>query len=352
MPSSDDRAFFERALEASIRIGLVGLLIIWCFHVVRPFIHPMVWGIVLAIAVQPAYGRLRGVLGGRQRLAAAVLVTVSLLLLAAPSVLIATSVVESAADLTQKLHEGAIRLPPPPASVGGWPLVGAGLYALWSTASQNLEAALGQARPLVKAVGERILSGSASAGSGIVMFALSIVIAGALLSHGERASDAARRIARRLTPERGDELVDLTRDTVGSVTLGILGVALIQGVLAGIGLLIAGVPAAGLWALLVVFIAVAQMPTVLVLGPIIVYVFATSSAVTGVLFAVWSLVVAFSDNALKPFLLGRGVDVPVLVIFLGAMGGFILEGIVGLFAGAVVLAVGFTLFKAWLEDAS
>jgi predicted PurR-regulated permease PerM len=182
------------------------------------------------------------------------------------------------------------------------------------------------------------------------MFALSIVIAGVLLSYGDRASDAARRIARRLAHERGDELVDLTRDTVESVTLGILGVALIQGLLAGIGLLVAGVPAAGLWALLVLLLAVVQIPTVLILGPIIVYVFATSSTVIAVPFAIWSLAVGFIDNFLKPMLLGRGVDVPMLVIFMGAIGGFVLQGILGLFAGAVVLAVGFTLFKAWLED--
>jgi predicted PurR-regulated permease PerM len=183
------------------------------------------------------------------------------------------------------------------------------------------------------------------------MFALSIVIAGVLLSNGDGVKDTSRRIARRLVHERGDELIDLTRDTVESVTLGILGVALIQGVLAGIGLLAAGVPAAGLWALLVLLMAVIQLPTVLLLGPIVVYVFATSSTMIAVLFAIWSLTVAFSDNLLKPLLLGRGVNVPMLVIFMGAIGGFILEGILGLFAGAVVLSVGFTLFKAWLEEA-
>lgn len=351
MPSSEDRAFLVRATEASIRIGLVGLLVLWCFHVARPFIQPMLWGIILAVAVQPAYLRLCRVLGGRQRLAATVLVVGSLLLLTVPSVLITTSLVESAAELAGKLHEGEIRIPPPPSAVADWPVVGARLHALWTTASQDLEAALGQALPLVKTTGQTILSGSASAGFGIVMFALSIVIAGVLLSYGDRATGAARRIARRLTPERGDELIDLTRDTVESVTLGILGVALIQTVLAGIGLLVAGVPAAGLWALLVLLLAVVQIPTVLVLGPIVVYVFATSSPVIAVPFAAWTLAVAFSDNVLKPLLLGRGVEVPMLVIFMGAIGGFILEGIIGLFAGAVVLAVGFTLFKAWLEDA-
>lgn len=350
MPS-EDRAFLARSTEASIRIGLVALLVFWCFNVVRPFLQPMLWGIILAIAVQPAHLALCRLLGGRRRLAAAVLVVGSLLLLSVPSVLITTSLVESVAGLAGRLHAGELAIPPPPPSVAEWPVVGDPLHALWDAASENLEAALTEARPLLRTAGQWILTGSASAGFGIVMFALAIVIAGVLLSYGERAPDAARRIARRLTPERGDELVALTRNTVRSVTLGILGVALIQAVLAGIGCLFFGVPAAGLWALLVLLLAVVQIPTVLVLGPLVVYGFATSSTGMAVAFAVWSLVVGFSDNILKPLLLGRGVEVPMLVIFLGAIGGFILEGIIGLFAGAVVLAVGFTLFRAWLEEA-
>ena len=350
MPSTEDRAFFKRALETSIRIGLIALLVIWCFQVVRPFIQPIVWGIILAIAVRPAHLRLGRVMGGRERLAATILVVGSLLLLIVPSVMITTSLVESATELAGKLEEGEIKVPPPPAAVADWPIVGERLHALWSTASRNLEAALGQATPLLKAMGHWILSSAAAAGFGIVMFALSIVIAGVLLSYGDRATDRARRIARRLVQERGDELVKLTGDTVESVTRGILGVALIQGLLAGIGLLVAGVPAAGLWALLVLLMAVVQIPTVLLLGPIIVYVFATSSTVIAVLFAIWSTAVGLSDNVLKPMLLGRGVDVPMLVIFMGAIGGFILEGIIGLFVGAVLLAVGSKLLQLWLED--
>ena len=350
MSPTEDRAFLRRALETSIRIGLIALLVIWCFQVVRPFIQPIVWGIILAIAVHPAHLRLGRVMGGRERLAATILVVGSLLLLIVPSVMITTSLVESATELAGKLEEGEIKVPPPPAAVADWPIVGERLHALWSTASRNLEAALGQASPQLKAIGHWILSSAAAAGFGIVMFALSIVIAGVLLSYGDRATDRARRIARRLVQERGDELVKLTGDTVESVTRGILGVALIQAVLAGIGLLVAGVPAAGLWALLVLLMAVVQIPTVLLLGPIIVYVFATSSTMIAVLFAIWSIAVGLSDNVLKPMLLGRGVDVPMLVIFMGAIGGFILKGIIGLFVGAVVLAVGYTLFQAWVED--
>ena len=198
-------------------------------------------------------------------------------------------------------------------------------------------------------MGSWALEAGASAGFGIVVFALSIVLAGVLLASGEPAADAARRIAERLVPDRGAEIVALAGGTVQSVTRGILGTAFIQSFLAGIGLLAAGVPAAGLWALLVLLFAVVQLPPLLVLVPIIVWVFASKSTGVAVLFAIWSTAVGASDNVLKPLLLGRGSDVPMAVIFIGAIGGFMRAGLIGLFVGAVVLAVGHNLFKWWLE---
>jgi predicted PurR-regulated permease PerM len=350
MTSNEDRAFEGRAVETSVRIGLLALLVFWCFAIVRPFLQPIVWGFILAIAARPAHTRLRDALGGRGKLAATILVAGTLLLMAVPSVMITTSLVESAAGLAGQLEAGALRVPPPPPGVADWPIIGDPLHAFWATANRNLEAALAEARPMLLTAGRGALAQGASAGVGILLFALSIVIAGVLLATGQRAPDAARRIARRITPARGDELVTLTQNTVSSVTVGILGVALIQAVLGGIGLLVAGVPAAGLWALFVLLFAVVQLPTILIFAPIIVYVFATASTGLAVVFTVWSLAVAFSDNILKPLLLGRGAPVPTLVIFMGAIGGFILQGIIGLFVGAVVLAVGYTLFQAWLEE--
>lgn len=345
MPTTEDRVFSYRAVETSIRIGLIALLVVSCFQVVRPFVQTIIWGIILAIAIHPIYVRLVRVMGGREKLAAAALVLSSLLLLIIPLVMITTGIVESAAELADKLHEGEIAVPPPPVAVADWPIFGGRLHDLWATASQSLEAALHQVIPHL-AAGQRALS----AGIGIAMFALSIAIAGVLLSYGDRATNGAHRIARRLAPERGDELVALTGVTVQSVTRGILGVAAIQAFLAGIGMLAVGLPLAGVWALLVFLVAVVQIPALLVLGPIIAYVFATSSTIVAVLFCVWALAVSLSDNVLKPILLGRGVDVPMLVIFVGAIGGFILGGIIGLFVGAVLLAVGYTLFNAWVED--
>jgi len=350
MPSAEDRAFFKRALESSIRIGLILFLVVWCFEIARPFLQPIVWGIILAIATQPLYAGLCRLVGGRRRLAAATLVVGALLVLVIPSVLLTTNLVESATQLAESVEAGTLEVPPPPSGVADWPIVGGRVHALWAAASQNLDAALDPLHPQLKAVGGWMLGTATSAGFGLVVFALSIVLAGVLLASGERAADAARRVAERVVPDRGAELVALARDTVQSVTGGILGTAFIQAFLAGLGLLAAGVPAFGLWALLVLLLAVVQIPTLLVLAPLIVWVFASSSTGVAVTFAIWMTAVGLSDNVLKPLLLGRGSDVPMVVIFIGAIGGFMRAGIIGLFVGAVVLAVGHSLFKWWIES--
>jgi len=350
MESTESRASFRNVLEISLHLAVVALVIVYCFQVVRPFIQLFVWGAILAIALRPIFRRLQGVLGGRTGLAAACLVVGFLLLLTVPSILITASLVESATDLAGQLESGTSPVPPPPSSLAGWPIVGEKLYSLWSTASQDLDAALEQAGPLVKSAVGLVLSAGASAGMAVGVFALSIVIAGVLLAYEEPVARVVHKITGRIFDARGEQLVGLSLGAVESVTRGILGVALIQAVLSGIALVWVGVPGAGLWILLVLLLAVVQIPTILLLGPIVAYVFATSSTLVAVPFAIWTLAVAFSDNVLKPLLLGRGAEVPMLVIFVGAIGGFILEGIIGLFTGAVALSVLFTLFNAWLDD--
>ena len=194
------------------------------------------------------------------------------------------------------------------------------------------------------------MSAAAGAGVGILKFVVSIIIAGVLLANAEGAHQAALAFFTRLAGERGPKFVGLAGATVRSVAQGILGVAIIQSLLAGLGCLVVGVPGAGLWALLVLILAVVQLPTILVLGPVIVYVFSTSSTITAVLFAIWSVLVGISDAFLKPLFMGRGVDVPMLVIFIGAIGGFIASGIIGLFVGAIIFTAGYKLFLGWLNE--
>lgn len=343
-----ERQFLRRAIEASVRIALIAMVALWCFEIVRPFVQPILWGVILAIAMYAPYRKLAQGLGGRRKLAAGLLALVALLVLLGPTVALSKSLVETAAALAHQFNEGTIRVPPPPSGVADWPIIGDQLHQYWSLAASNLEAALQQIAPQLKELGLWMISTAARAGVGIVQFAISIVIAAVFLASARSASATAERILTRLVGDRGAELAEIAGQTVMSVTRGILGVAAMQSLLAGIGFLAVGVPAAGLWTLMVLVVAIVQIPAMIILLPIVLYVFSTHSTPVAAIFTVWSVLVALSDSVLKPLLMGRGVDIPMLVIFLGAIGGFLMNGIIGLFVGAVVLALGYNLFTAWL----
>jgi predicted PurR-regulated permease PerM len=264
--------------------------------------------------------------------------------------MLAGTLIESARELAAQLREGQLQIPPPPESVATWPVIGQPLAAFWELASVNLEEALERIGPQIKAVGVWLLAVAGGVGFGLLQFVFAIVISGVLLAYakgGERAADA---IAVRLIGEQGPKFADLAGATVRSVSRGILGVALIQAILAGLGFLAVGLPAAGLLALLCLFLAVIQIGIAVVTIPAIIYIFATADTLPAVLFLVWAVFVTALDNVLKPILLGRGVQVPMAIIFVGAIGGFLAHGIIGLFVGSVVLALGYTLFRAWLRE--
>jgi predicted PurR-regulated permease PerM len=348
--SSHDKLFLSRALEATIRIGLILLLAAWCFQIVQPFIIPVVWGIIIATATYPAYRWLEGALGGRRGIAATLFTLLMMVILITPTLKLAETLVNGSSLLSGYLEGESLRIPPPPESIANWPIIGEPLAGFWSLASENLGAALQQIAPQLKAFGGWLLKAAAGAGLGILMFVVAIIIAGALLAHAQGGHRAAYAIATRLAGDRGADFADLAEATVRSVAQGILGVALIQSLLAGIGFLAVGLPGAGLWALLCLLLAVVQIGIGLVVVPIVIYVFYTADTLTAVLFLIWCTPLTVLDNILKPLLLGRGVNVPMVVIFVGAIGGFLTSGIIGLFVGSVILALGYTLFVAWLAE--
>jgi predicted PurR-regulated permease PerM len=352
LPDAEGKQFVARALEAAIRIGLVVLLAGWCLEIVRPFIIPLIWGIIIAIASYPVYRWLQAALGSRSVLAAAAFALIALAGLIVPAVLLAGTLVETAQALAADLSRGTIKVPPPPESVALWPVVGKPLQQFWLLASVNLREALAQIGPHLKPFGRWLLAAAAGTGLGILQFIMAIVIAAVFLARVHFSHELAMAIAMRLAGERGIEYAELAGDTIRSVARGILGVALIQSLLAGLGFLAVGLPAAGFLALLCLLLAVVQVGPAPIVVPVIIYVFATADTLTAILFLTWSAVVLVSDNILKPILLGRGVRVPMIIIFIGAIGGLLTSGIVGLFVGAVVLALGYTLFLAWLQNSS
>ena len=338
----------RRALEIAIHVGLMILLTTACIVILRPFLTLIAWGIIIAIAVYPAYRKLRGLLGGRDTLTAVLCTLFFLAVLTVPVVLLAETIVEGIQTLTADMKGGTISIPPPPDSVGTWPLIGTPLKNMWTMASTNLTGLLQSLAPQIKAAIPGVLSASAGVGLTVLQFILSILVAGVLLAKASSCAPISRSLANRLFGSQGPEFEDLAESTIRSVTNGILGVAVIQSVLAGLGFMVGGLPGAGLWTLIFLFAAVLQVGAV-VLIPAVVYMFAIASTTKAVLFLLWCIFVALIDNVLKPLLLGRGVSVPIAVVFMGAIGGFMAVGILGLFIGAIVLSVGYKLFLAWLE---
>jgi predicted PurR-regulated permease PerM len=343
-----DRAFLSRTVEATVRVALIAVLVLYCFQIVRPFLIPVVWGVIIAVAVYPNYLWMQGILGGRRTPAALLFVVFALVLLIAPTFLLSDTLVTGATGLARSLSEGKLSIPMPPESVASWPVIGQPIDKFWRMASLNLAGALGEIAPQLKGLGKWLLSAAAGAGLGVLQFILAIIIAGVILRHGESGARVSYAIARRLAEEHGAGFIDLARATIRSVSRGILGVALLQSILAGLGFLAAGVPAAGLWAFLCLLLSVIQIGIFPITVPAIIYVFATGDTATAVIFLVWNLLVGTLDNVLKPLLLGRGVNVPMAVIFVGAIGGFLASGIIGLFIGAVILVLGYELLLEWL----
>ncbi len=339
------------ALEVAIRLGALLLLVVWCLQIVAPFLGIVIWALIIAIAIDSPYQRICNALGGRRKVTATIFVLAGLAALIIPAVLLSETLVLGASRYAAELTSGSLAVPPPPDKIAAWPIVGERVHAVWLLASENLDAALARVGPHLGAVSRWLLRAAGSAGVAMLQLAASLIIAGVLLTRAEDRQGSIDRIAARLAGERGPELARLAQSTVQNVVQGICGVAVIQAVLAGLGFIVADVPAAGFWALLVLISAVVQLPVTIVMIPPVLLVFSSATTSIAAVFAVWCLLVSLLDNVLKPILFGRGAKVPTLVVFLGAIGGMLSMGIIGLFLGAVALTLGYELFIAWLADA-
>jgi predicted PurR-regulated permease PerM len=316
---------------------------------IKPFLAPTLWGIIIAISTRPLYLRLERIAAGRGTLAAFTFALIGLALIIGPALVLTGTIVGGVEEVANAVESGTLKVPAPPEHVAGWPIVGSSVDHFWSLAAVNLEDALTTIDSQVKAAALWALNRAADAGLGVLLFAISIVIAAVLHTQAALGSRTAQTLARRVAGDRGPSLTSLAESTIRGVTRGVLGVALIQALAAGIGMLAVEVPVAGLWALLVLLMAVIQVPTILLLLPIALYVFSYASTLPAVLFLIWSLLTALSDNVLKPLLLARGVEVPMLVVLLGALGGFASVGLLGLFVGPIVVAVAYRAIGLWIE---
>ena len=344
-----DKSDLDNVVEIVIRLALLSFLTYFCYRILSPFVGLIVWGAILAAAVYPIYLKLVPRLGNKEGMTATLLVLVTLALLITPVYELTASFFSTMQALNARFEAGTLNVPPPNESVQGWPIIGEQLYAAWSGASSNLEAAIMEYRDELSQISQKAVGIFAGLGASVGSFIISTIIAGAFLAYGHECQTYLIKVLERLAESRGQAIAELGTQTVRSVAQGVIGIALIQALAAALGLGIMDVPATGVWVVMILGLAVVQLPPWIVLLPVSVYVFSVNDTVPSVLFFIYAMIVSLSDAVLKPMFLGRGMDIPMPVILLGAIGGVIAMGILGLFIGAIVLAIGYTLFSAWLE---
>jgi predicted PurR-regulated permease PerM len=355
MPSTDhDSSGYDQLtktwVELTIRLGVLGLLLYFSFTLVRPFIGIAVWSVVLTVALYPAYDWLANLLGGRRRLAAVLLTLLSLLIVIGPATWLALGLIESLRTLAERLDLSTLMLPPPPVSVKGWPIVGESIYQFWDLASSNLRAALAKIAPQLKPLGGTLLQIAAGAGTGAVKFFIAIIVAGFLFAPAPSFVEAVKMFSRRLASERGEKFVTLTGATIRAVSRGVIGISVLQAFLAGLGLMVAGIPGASLITSAVLVLGIIQIGPSIILIPLIIWSWTAMDTTEALLFTAYMIPVNLLDNILRPLVMARGLDTPMLIILIGVIGGTISHGITGLFLGPIILAVIWELLAAWIKE--
>jgi len=349
-PQNPASVTFGKIVDTLIRLAVLLFLLGWCVNILKPFVLILIWAAVIAIAMYPLYSTLIHMFRKRTILASVVLTLFMLSIVIIPSWLVTQSLFEEVSHLSTRYTQGQFFIPPPGESTVHWPAVAKPLLDFWKRASENLQSALVPYSGQIKAAGAWVLLAVAGIGTGILQFVVSIIIAGVLLAYSASIGNAALKIFIKLAGNNGEHFARTTVTTIRSVVKGILGVAVIQATMAGLGFFLAGVPYAGVWTVACLFFAIIQVGAAPVAIPVMIYMFSYTETLTAVLLAIWLGITLISDNILKPLLLGRGAPAPMLVVFLGAIGGFISSGFLGLFLGAVVLTIGYQLFMAWLDS--
>jgi len=336
-------------IESAIQIALIALMVLWCFQIAAPFISPIVWAGIIAIGIYPVFLWLQDKTGLSAGWTSTLLTLLMLVLLITPTVYLSDALIANAQTLSTHIENDDLKISPPPAGVADWPLIGEKLNTLWSQASQDPKAVFGRYDSELKSLAKWVLSTAAGASLGILIFIFSIIIAGVFMVSAKGVKETFIAIFDRVTGSRGIELTELSLATVKSVVTGILGIAVIQSILAGLGFVVMDIPAAGVLAFICLVMAIVQIDILLILIPISIYAFSVSGTGAAIAFLVWNIAVGLANNVLKPILLAKGVDAPMAIIFIGAIGGMMLSGIVGLFVGAVIMVLGYTLFMVWLK---
>ncbi len=331
---------------------LCGLLIasLW---ILAPFIAAIVWATTIVIATWPILLALQKRLGGKRSLATAVMTLALLGIVFVPFLAAIGALLGSANELMEKAKTiQTMEVPPPPDWVGRIPLVGTKATAAWQGfAGEGVKEFAAAFTPYGKQILKWFVTSAGGIGAALAQFLLTVVVAAVLYSNGEEAADRVRRFGRKLAGERGEGAVRLAGQAIRGVALGVVVTAVGQAVVGGLGLAIAGIPFAGVLTAAMFILCIAQIGPILVLAPAVIWLYSTGRPGFGTFLLVWTLIVGTLDNVVRPILIKKGADLPLLLIFAGVIGGLVTLGLIGIFVGPVVLAVAHTLVEAWLGEA-
>ena len=338
------------AIDLILKIGALFLVVFLCFKILKPFLGMLLWGLIISIILFPVFQKVWSWTGNRKKLSSFLITLLALSVLVLPSIWLVNQLVEGVKFLAGFIQEGELAVPPPSDSVANWPLIGKWLYENWLALSRNMGETLKGFMPQIVNWGQKTLGTLANTGLGVLQFAASIIIAGFFLLFFKEGSKSGHRLFQKVVGERGDEFMEISLHTIRNVATGVLGVAVIQTTLMGVGLILANIPLAAVWIVVILVMTIAQIPVLLFNIPLIIYLFAFIDPLPAVLWGIYFLVMGMIDNILKPLIMGKGSDVPMLVIFLGALGGFIAYGFIGLFLGAIVLSLTYKLYSTWVAS--
>ncbi len=350
--SKEQKPFNPTFVDWAIKIGCLALLVYWSLLLIQPFLTIIVWSIILSVALYPIFRWVVSRLRLHRAVAAALITILSLAIVLGPATWLGVSLIASIGFIVDQLNTGALSIPPPPESIKTWPLIGDGVFDFWDLASTNMRAAFAELSPQLKPLGSSLLSVAGSAGINTLQFLAAVAISGFLFVPGPALVDFFKTVSDRIATKRGAEFVDLAGATIRNLARGVIGISLLQALLAGLGLIVAGVPGAGLFSFLALVLGIVQIGASIVIVPLIIWSWLTMPTHAALLFTVYMVPVSFLDNILRPIVLAHGLKTPMLVILMGVIGGLLVHGLIGLFVGPIVLAIAWELVQAWMREES
>ena len=347
MGSASEKKLSGNITDIAIRLGLLAVMVYWCLQILGPFIVIIIWGGILSVALYPAFEWLWCKTNNKV-VASTTLLLVLLVAVIGPAIGLGGALIGNMESLAKDFADGSIEIPPPPPVIKSWPIVGESISSFWWTASENLQMAFSQISSQLKSVGKVFLSIAANVGIGLLQFVIAIFMAGIMFGWAEPIKKAMNAFAARTIGDTGEQYLNLATMAIRNVAVGIIGVAVVQATLAGIGLLFAGIPAAGLLTFLVLVMTAIQVGPGIILIPVLIYAWLTLDTTLATILTIWMIPVILFDNVMKPIVMARGLSTPMVIIVIGVVGGTISNGLMGLFIGPVILSLGYELAMAWI----